>query len=39
MVETNILGILHSWLQSLRHQLRRDAIEVLELAPPYVRTH
>ncbi len=31
-------AFLHSWLQSLRHQLRRDAIEVLELAPPYVRT-
>ncbi len=31
-------AFLHSWLQSLRHQLRHDAIEVLELAPPYVRT-
>jgi uncharacterized oxidoreductase len=31
-------AFLHSWLQSLRHQLRHDAIEVLELAPPYVQT-
>ncbi len=31
-------AFLHSWLQSLRHQLRASAIEVLELAPPYVRT-
>jgi uncharacterized oxidoreductase len=31
-------AFLHSWLQSLRHQLRHAAIEVLELAPPYVRT-
>jgi uncharacterized oxidoreductase len=31
-------AFLHSWLQSLRHQLRNQAIEVLELAPPYVRT-
>lgn len=29
---------LHSWTQSLRHQLRDTAIEVLELAPPAVAT-
>jgi uncharacterized oxidoreductase len=31
-------AFLHSWLQSLRVQLRRSAVEVLELAPPYVQT-
>ena len=31
-------AFLHSWLQSLRHQLRKVPIEVLELAPPYVQT-
>ncbi len=31
-------AFLHSWLQSLRHQLRDIPVEVLELAPPYVRT-
>lgn len=31
-------AFLHSWLVSLRHQLRRVPIEVLELSPPYVRT-
>ena len=31
-------AFLHSWLQSLRHQLRNIPVEVLELAPPYVRT-
>lgn len=31
-------AFLHSWLQSLRVQLRDSAIEVLELAPPYVQT-
>lgn len=31
-------AFLHSWLQSLRHQLRNIPIEVLELAPPYVQT-
>jgi uncharacterized oxidoreductase len=31
-------AFLHSWLQSLRHQLRNSAIEVIELAPPYVQT-
>lgn len=31
-------AFLHSWLQSLRHQLRQLAVEVLELAPPYVQT-
>lgn len=30
-------AFLHSWMQSLRHQLR-DEIQVLELAPPYVQT-
>jgi uncharacterized oxidoreductase len=31
-------AFLHSWLQSLRYQLRHVPIEVLELAPPYVQT-
>lgn len=31
-------AFLHSWLQSLRHQLRRTPIEVLEICPPYVQT-
>jgi uncharacterized oxidoreductase len=31
-------AFLHSWLQSLRHQLRDTTVEVLELAPPMVRT-
>jgi uncharacterized oxidoreductase len=31
-------AFLHSWLQSLRHQLRNMPVEVLELAPPYVQT-
>lgn len=31
-------AFLHSWLQSLRHQLRDLPIEVLELSPPYVQT-
>jgi uncharacterized oxidoreductase len=31
-------AFLHSWLQSLRHQLRRIPVEVLELSPPYVQT-
>ncbi|WEK03594.1 MAG: SDR family NAD(P)-dependent oxidoreductase [Candidatus Devosia phytovorans] len=30
---------IHSWTQSLRHQLRNIAIEVLEIAPPYVQTY
>lgn len=31
-------AFLHSWLVSLRHQLRKLPVEVLELSPPYVRT-
>ena len=31
-------AFLHSWLQSLRWQLRNASVEVLELAPPYVQT-
>ena len=31
-------AFLHSWLQSLRHQMRHAPIEVLELSPPYVQT-
>lgn len=31
-------AFLHSWLDSLRHQLRGTPVEVLELAPPYVQT-
>lgn len=31
-------AFLHSWLTSLRHQLRKLPIEVLELSPPYVQT-
>lgn len=31
-------AFLHSWLVSLRHQLRRTSVEVLELSPPYVQT-
>lgn len=31
-------AFLHSWLQSLRHQLRQVPVQVLELAPPYVQT-
>lgn len=31
-------AFLHSWLQSLRFQLRQTKVEVLELAPPYVQT-
>lgn len=31
-------AFIHSWLQSLRHQLRKIPVEVLELSPPYVQT-
>ena len=31
-------AFLHSWLQSLRAQLRATNVAVLELAPPYVQT-
>ncbi|MEF2072261.1 SDR family oxidoreductase [Consotaella aegiceratis] len=31
-------AFLHSWLTSLRHQLRNTSVEVLELSPPYVQT-
>jgi uncharacterized oxidoreductase len=31
-------AFLHSWLQSLRFQLRNTSVEVLELVPPYVQT-
>jgi uncharacterized oxidoreductase len=31
-------AFLHSWVQSLRVQLRETGIEVLELVPPYVQT-
>jgi len=31
-------AFLHSWLQSLRFQLRDSKVEILELAPPYVQT-
>ncbi|KAF1014975.1 MAG: 3-oxoacyl-[acyl-carrier-protein] reductase FabG [Stenotrophomonas maltophilia] len=31
-------AFLHSWLVSLRHQLRHLPLEVLELSPPYVQT-
>jgi len=31
-------AFLHSWLTSLRHQLRKIPVDVLELSPPYVQT-
>lgn len=31
-------AFLHSWLISLRHQLRHIPVEVLELSPPYIQT-
>ncbi|GAB3052741.1 SDR family oxidoreductase [Stenotrophomonas tumulicola] len=31
-------AFLHSWLISLRHQLKQVPVEVLELSPPYVQT-
>jgi uncharacterized oxidoreductase len=31
-------AFLHSWLESLRFQLRDSHVEILELAPPYVQT-
>jgi uncharacterized oxidoreductase len=29
---------IHSWTQSLRYQLRKTSVQVMELAPPYVQT-
>lgn len=29
---------IHSWTQSLRHQLRDTSVEVIEIVPPYVQT-
>ncbi|KTC22078.1 SDR family oxidoreductase [Pseudomonas viridiflava] len=31
-------SFLHTWLESLRYQLRNTSVEVLEVAPPYVQT-
>ncbi len=31
-------AFLHSWVQSLRFQLRETSVELLELLPPYVQT-
>lgn len=31
-------AFVHSWVQSLRHQLQHASVEVLELLPPYVAT-
>jgi uncharacterized oxidoreductase len=31
-------AFLHSWLQSLRFQLKKTSVEILELIPPYVQT-
>jgi uncharacterized oxidoreductase len=31
-------AFLHSWVQSLRFQLRETSVEVFELIPPYVQT-
>jgi uncharacterized oxidoreductase len=29
---------IHSWTQSLRYQLRKTSVQVMELVPPYVQT-
>ena len=31
-------AFLHSWLTSIRHQLRATSVEVLEMLPPYLQT-
>lgn len=31
-------AFIHSWLISMRHQLRNTSVEVLELLPPYLQT-
>ena len=30
---------MHSYSESLRYQLRKSNVEVIELVPPYVQTH
>lgn len=31
-------AFLHSWLTSIRHQLRATSVEVMEILPPYLQT-